>query len=104
MEFISQYLEWEPHADFVTEVKALVDANDEQQLKERFGKRIAFGTAGLRSKMGGGYAFMNDLIVLQTTQGLLKYTEANVTDAKKRGVIIQYDGRYHSKRFAQLAA
>lgn len=35
--------------------------------------RLKFGTAGLRGAMGAGYNCMNDLVVLQTSQGLLKY-------------------------------
>jgi len=101
---VKQYLQWEPHEQFRSEVQSFLDNNDQQALDERFGKRIAFGTAGLRSKMGGGYAYMNDLIVLQTTQGLLRYAEEKIENAKSKGVMIQYDGRYNSLRFAQLAA
>ena len=36
-------------------------------------KRIQFGTAGLRAVMAPGYLGMNDLVVVQTAQGLAKY-------------------------------
>lgn len=46
-----------------------------QELKSLFpdGKRISFGTAGLRSAMKPGPLGMNDLVVLQTAQGLAKF-------------------------------
>jgi hypothetical protein len=48
----------------VKELNALFPSN---------GKRIEFGTAGLRSFMRPGPLGMNDLTVLQTAQGLAKY-------------------------------
>ena len=59
---------------------------------------MAFGTAGLRGRMGAGYACMNDLVIVQTTQGLAQYLLETVPDAAQRGVVIGYDGRYHSRR------
>ena len=47
-----------------------------QELQSLFpgdGQRISFGTAGLRSAMKPGPLGMNDLVVLQTAQGLAKY-------------------------------
>jgi phosphomannomutase len=67
-------------------------------------KRIAFGTAGLRSRMAAGNACMNDLIIIQTTQGLCKYMLDNIPNAKTRGFVLGYDGRYHSREFAEIAA
>lgn len=37
------------------------------------GSRIGFGTAGLRSAMKPGPLGMNDLVIIQATQGLAKY-------------------------------
>lgn len=66
--------------------------------------RMEFGTAGLRSKMGPGYAQMNDLTIIQTAQGLLKYLEENHPGLKPRGIIIAYDGRHNSKTWACITA
>ncbi|XP_075224425.1 phosphoglucomutase 2 isoform X2 [Lycorma delicatula] len=52
--------------------------------------------------MGCGYSQMNDLVIIQTSQGLLEWLK-NVTPHRPK-VIIGYDGRHHSKRFAELAA
>jgi phosphomannomutase len=68
------------------------------------GKRVEFGTAGLRAPMGAGYDKMNALVVLQTTQGVCDYLMQELVDAKSRGVVIGYDGRHNSKKFAHVAA
>jgi len=61
--------------------------------------RMEFGTAGLRGKMGPGYCSMNDLVVIQTTQGFVKYLEkTNLSGLQNGGVVIGYDGRHNSSR------
>jgi len=62
------------------------------------GKRIEFGTAGLRSAMKPGPLGMNDLTVLQTAQGLAKYCikqqpAQNGEDSKKVFAVVGYDHR-----------
>jgi phosphomannomutase len=51
----------------------IILSNDQENLEKLLGHRLAFGTAGLRGPMGAGYNCMNDLVVLQTVQGLVKY-------------------------------
>lgn len=63
-----------------------------------FLKRLEFGTAGLRGKMGPGYSQMNDLVYIQTGQGLVQYLLKVVSDAKNKGIVLGYDARYNSKR------
>lgn len=67
-------------------------------------KRIEFGTAGLRGRMAAGFSCMNDLIVIQASQGLCAYVLQNVPNATSRGVVVGYDHRYNSERWAQLTA
>lgn len=64
-----------------------------------FDGRLSFGTAGLRAAMGPGFKRMNELVVIQSAQGLLHYMLCVFGDLlKKCGIIIGYDGRYNSKR------
>ncbi|XP_061729731.1 phosphopentomutase isoform X1 [Cydia pomonella] len=68
-------------------------------------KRQKFGTAGLRGRMGAGYTGMNDVVVLQTAQGLCSYIQKECHQGQlQNGIVIGYDGRYNSKRFAELTA
>jgi phosphomannomutase len=78
----------------------LLQAKEWAKLKSRLLTRLAFGTAGLRGVMQAGFNGMNDLVVIQTAQGLTKYLTTCFPDAsdRKRGVVIGYDGRYNSKR------
>ncbi|KAL1139480.1 hypothetical protein AAG570_006464, partial [Ranatra chinensis] len=86
------------------EAKALLNRNDITLLKNIFLKRIEFGTAGLRGRMGPGYSQMNDLVIIQTAEGLLKYLLATDNSCKHSGIVIGYDGRHNSSRFAKISA
>lgn len=49
--------------------------------------------------MALGYSNMNDLVVIQTAQGWLKYLEVkDVILLRKNGIVIGYDGRHNSRR------
>jgi phosphoglucomutase len=77
---------------------------DAEELEKRLRKRIAFGTAGLRSSMKAGFAHMNSLNVLTTSIGLAHYIRENLPTSGPQSVVIGYDGRYRSQKFARLAA
>ena len=62
------WMAWDPNDATVAALQRLVDARDAHALRAALGRRIAFGTAGLRGAMGCGPARMNDLTVVQTTQ------------------------------------
>ncbi|CAG4949370.1 unnamed protein product [Colias eurytheme] len=75
------------------------------KLKKTMLKRQKFGTAGLRGRMGAGYMCMNDVVVLQTAQGLCSYLKKVCSKSKlSNGFVVGFDGRYNSKRFAELTA
>ncbi|KIM33579.1 hypothetical protein M408DRAFT_326264 [Serendipita vermifera MAFF 305830] len=86
------------------EIQALKDANNSDELEKRLRKRIEFGTAGLRGRMEAGFSRMNDLIIVQTSQGLCDYVSGHVDRAKERGVVIGHDHRHNSERWAKLTA
>lgn len=56
--------------------------------------------------MRAGYNGMNEMVVIQTAQGLMNYVRQCYPDAEdqQRGVVFGYDGRHQSKRFAELSA
>lgn len=73
-------------------------AKEYSKLSKLLLKRLSFGTAGLRGVMCAGYAAMNDLVVIQTAQGLAAYIKKSFPDELKRGVVFGFDGRHNSKR------
>ena len=68
----------------------------EMELESLFNKRIDFGTAGLRAKMFVGPTCMNDLIIIQTTQGLARYCQS-IANKKSLTAVIGYDHRSNSE-------
>ena len=62
------------------------------------GTRIGFGTAGLRSKMEPGPLGMNDLVIIQATQGIARYVEEHYhgLESKKPLAVVGYDHRENS--------
>lgn len=58
--------------------------------------------------MQAGISSMNDLVIIQATQGLARYACRVIPDARERGVVVGHDhrafGGMSSARFAQLAA
>ncbi|KAL0487378.1 phosphoglucomutase [Acrasis kona] len=99
------WLETDVFAHTRLEIEQLLANNDEKELTIRLQERIAFGTAGLRARMAAGFSCMNELIIIQTTQGLVKYLASQqLENDKQRGIVIGYDGRHNSKNYAQLTA
>ena len=78
-------------------------ADNESEITDRFYQEIEFGTAGLRGICGAGTNRMNELTVGRATQGIANYIKKSGEDVKK-GVVIAYDCRYHSKEFSELVA
>ncbi|GAL16547.1 phosphomannomutase [Vibrio maritimus] len=103
-EQFTQWLARDPDAATREELKQLIDANSTQELADRFGSRLEFGTAGLRGKVGAGPNRMNRLVIQETATGLGDYLVEQIEEAKSRGVVIGYDGRPDSKQFAHDAA
>ncbi|GBG25996.1 Phosphoglucomutase-2 [Hondaea fermentalgiana] len=105
-----QWVSWDPNEETRAAVERLIAENDEAGLMEAFGSRVAFGTAGLRGEMGPGTARVNDLVALQTVQGLIKYLEKTLGEdkVKERGIVIGFDhrrrGTLTSKGFAAIMA
>eukprot|EP00094_Tigriopus_californicus_P008514 TCALIF_08206-PA protein Name:"Similar to PGM2 Phosphoglucomutase-2 (Homo sapiens)" AED:0.04 eAED:0.04 QI:1733/0.87/0.77/1/0.87/0.88/9/0/593 len=84
---------------------SLVNAGKIDEVKKAMKKRLVFGTAGIRGKMGVGFSYINDLVIIQTSQGLANYVlQANKSPdvAKTMGVVIGFDARHNSHRWARL--
>ncbi|ODQ83224.1 hypothetical protein BABINDRAFT_6071 [Babjeviella inositovora NRRL Y-12698] len=75
--------------------------NDTAQLRALLATRISFGTAGLRARMEAGFSRMNDVTVLQASQGLAVYVQARTPTGS---IVVGHDHRHNSRRFAELTA
>ena len=101
---IDAWVAIDPDPDTVAEVHRLIADGDEAALRDRFDDRLAFGTAGLRGPLGAGPNRMNELLVRQTAAGLADYVLSVVPEAADLGVVIGYDARHKSDRFAETTA
>jgi phosphomannomutase len=80
------------------------DPKAQRELHESFDGHLEFGTAGLRGVLGPGPQKMNRVLVRKVSAGLAAYLNANVPDAKTRGVLIGHDARHNSRVFAEDTA
>lgn len=101
---LREWLEWDKNPATRSEILHLVKEKNVEELKKRLMKRMEFGTAGLRTRMAAGFSMMNDLTIIQTTQGLCMHLLTSSPYIKSKGVVIGYDGRHNSERFAWLTA
>jgi phosphoglucomutase len=99
-----RWLQLDRDTETRAEIEDLIAKQEAVELERRLRKRIAFGTAGLRSSMKAGFAHMNSLNVLTTSIGLANYIRQTSSTTSAQSVVIGYDGRYRSKKFASLAA
>ncbi len=77
------------------------DAVAEAQLRDWFGARLEFGTAGLRGELGPGPRRMNRVLVTQAAAGLAAYL---LHREPSPSVVIGYDARTNSEVFARDTA
>ena len=104
--FVDQWLAWDRNPATRAAIESLAAKGDAVTLRRLLASRMEFGTAGLRAAMGPGNAQMNDLTIVQTAQGLASYLRQQFSedDLSKRGVVVGYDARHNSSRFARLSA
>ncbi|TVQ91674.1 MAG: phospho-sugar mutase [Deltaproteobacteria bacterium] len=82
----------------------LIEAGDAAALRECFGARLEFGTAGLRGALGPGPNRMNRALVRKVAAGLAAYLLEQVPQAREQGVVIAFDARRGSTDFAEDSA
>ena len=101
--FARGWLADDPDPDTRAELAGLLERADEgdeaalADLRDRFGGRLEFGTAGLRGALGAGPNRMNRVVVIRTAAGLAAYVKAHGGSS----VIVGYDARHRSEQFAR---
>ena len=79
-------------------------ADDEKEIESRFYAPLEFGTAGLRGIMATGLNRMNVHVIRWATQAFAEVVKAEGEAACEKGVVVCYDCRLNSERFAREAA
>lgn len=73
---------------------------DPLEIEDRFYMDLEFGTGGLRGVLAAGTNRMNIYVIRKVTQGLAETICEYGLEGKKKGVVIAYDSRQFSDRFA----
>lgn len=105
------WLAQDPDGETRAELRDLIaaseagDAAASADLADRFSTRLAFGTAGLRGRLGAGSNRMNRVLVGQAAAGLAAFLRGRRKDATDVPcVVVGYDGRRNSDVFARDSA
>jgi phosphomannomutase len=89
-------------AETQAEIQNLIN-NNPDDLADRFYKDMEFGTGGMRGMMGAGTNRINKYTLGRATQGLSNYLIENVKK-EQLSVVIAFDCRHNSKKFAKVVA
>lgn len=102
MTYMDRYQFW-CNAQLPQDVKAELSkiAQNEEELKSRFGGDLQFGTAGMRGIMGAGSNRLNRYTVRRAAQGMAAWLSG--TDLPQKAAI-GYDSRHNSRLFAEVCA
>ncbi|MFW6023605.1 MAG: phospho-sugar mutase, partial [Myxococcota bacterium] len=101
---VAEWIAADPDPQTRDELRALLERGEAPELGDRFAAPLEFGTAGLRGVVGGGPRRMNRAVVARATAGLCAELVAQVAGARERGLCIGFDGRRHSRDFAEEVA
>ena len=94
----------DPDPETAALTHALIEGADEQVLRDHFGSRLQFGTAGLRGALGPGPNRMNRVLVRTVSAGLGEYLLRVSPEVREQGVVVGFDGRKNSRLFAEDTA
>ncbi len=96
------------------ELRQLLKADDEAELRDRFAGRLTFGTAGLRGVVAAGPNRMNRAVVRAATAAVADWLNSLTDEAAGRmarpartardGVVVGCDARHRSAEFADEVA
>ncbi len=107
MEYQKKFRHWTGFTEMDLELsrELVLITPDEEEIARRFTRDIAFGTGGIRGRMGAGTALINIYTVRKATAGLARYLLNSLRQEQDRpSVVIACDTRYNSDRFTQETA
>jgi phosphomannomutase len=97
---ITAWIVDDPDPHTAQQLRDLLAANNEAELKKYFAGFLQFGTAGLRGPLGPGPSSMNRAVVGRTAAGLAKYMQGRGL----KSVVIGRDARHKSEDFTRDTA
>lgn len=98
------WIEADPDQETRQELESLIEADDLEALAARMNGTLEFGTAGIRGEVAAGPNRMNRAVVIRTTRGLADYLIGESDGALEAPVVVGFDARPSSRRFAEDTA
>ncbi|MGI9584772.1 MAG: phospho-sugar mutase, partial [Acidimicrobiia bacterium] len=95
-----EWLEADPDPETRRQLQALLAADQSEELAERMGGTLEFGTAGIRGVVEAGSNRMNRAVVIRTTAGLVRFLQ-RTTAPEDRLVAVGRDARPSSSAFME---
>lgn len=96
---------WLEKKDLDIDLRYQLEHSPEEELMDAFYKDLEFGTGGLRGILGVGTNRINIYTIRKNTEGYARYIESFGEITKKQmGIVIAYDNRHNSQKFAFEAA
>ncbi len=96
MDYMKEFNRWLEQGIMKEELLSL----DNKEIEECFYKELSFGTGGIRAIMNPGPNKLNIYTIRKNTEGYARY----VNDQNGKAVVIAYDNRHNSDKFALEAA
>lgn len=95
--------------DTITSVRALLSLPENELKKaivDQFGYDLSFGTAGMRAVMDIGTARINEYTIARVSSAIAQVINVSAVadNSPTRSIVIGFDGRKHSEKFARVAA
>lgn len=100
-----QWLEF-PGLDEEMRQELLRISGNEKEIVSCFSQELKFGTGGIRGPMGAGPSRLNIYVIRKVSEGVARFIQKNCReeDAAHPSVVIAYDTRHNSERFARETA
>ncbi len=96
----AEWIAGDPDPITRAQLQGIVESRDLDELAERMGATLQFGTAGLRGRVEAGSNRMNRATVIRATRGLADYLLAT-TGTDKGPVVVGRDARLSSATFME---
>lgn len=98
-----EFEKWQSFDGLEQDLKDELLQMNEEDKENAFYTQLAFGTGGMRGKIGAGINRMNTYMIRKANYGFGSYLKKQYDDLS-RGVVIAHDNRYKSIEFAKESA
>ena len=101
---LDQWLSHDDYQAFHNIINESINSEDLEELEDAFRTKIAFGTGGIRGRMGAGPNRINLRTIGEAAQGLAQYVLKSGGQTGDSSIAIAYDTRNNSDIFAREVA